>query len=269
MGQSKTSVRERLKAHQSKLKRGKHENSYLQKAFNKYGAQAFKFEILQLCSPEETDELERMYIEMFKATDRRYGYNIESGGNNVNKVTEEIRERKRGPRNPMYGKRHSKEFVEFIRRHNRGSSDKLTAEDVAIIKQSLLAGAKQKDLALKFGVTLATINKIKMGKNWGWILPELNDKLREMTKQEREYRNRMARKLYLSGMSVAKIAEMLNVDRKTVDRAITDIKQARDEERKRRNEQIRALFAQGYTRRELQAMFGLSSTHIQRITAAP
>src|SRR5258708_9942142 len=69
------------------LQRGdaKRRHTHFYSAVRKYGWE--NFEILQLSCGIQTqaalDNLERLWIWLFRATDRRYGYNILAGGNSV------------------------------------------------------------------------------------------------------------------------------------------------------------------------------------------
>ena len=69
-------VRPRLNHHRSYLRRGKHINEYLQRAFKKYGEEQFSFEVLMLCSAEERIQLEQSYMDSFRSAQEEFGYNI-------------------------------------------------------------------------------------------------------------------------------------------------------------------------------------------------
>ena len=47
-------IQRRWATHKRDLKNNKHENDHLQKAYNKYGEDAFKFEIIEECTKENT-----------------------------------------------------------------------------------------------------------------------------------------------------------------------------------------------------------------------
>lgn len=85
IGQSKD-IMERWRDHVRRLKKQKHDNHYLQNAWNKYGAEAFCFNILETCEPDfnTLNELEVKWINKKNALDDKYGYNIASGGGNAN-----------------------------------------------------------------------------------------------------------------------------------------------------------------------------------------
>lgn len=80
IGQSKN-IYTRWNTHKYKLNKGTSPNKYLQNAYNKYGKDNFEFSIICECKEEELNEKEKFYISFYKSTDRKYGYNLESGGN--------------------------------------------------------------------------------------------------------------------------------------------------------------------------------------------
>jgi group I intron endonuclease len=71
---------DRRNNHLFKLNKRTHRNCHLQNAFNKYGQELFRFEVVQLCELSELSELEVFYIAKYKSDDRRFGYNIAPGG---------------------------------------------------------------------------------------------------------------------------------------------------------------------------------------------
>ncbi len=80
--------------HKNKLKSGSHENSYLQNAWNKYGAENFLFEVLEIS--ERSDHLpilESYWISYLDCLNRQFGYNIESVSPNTfqKTISEETR----------------------------------------------------------------------------------------------------------------------------------------------------------------------------------
>lgn len=79
IGQSKN-INDRWYKHKNELNRGVHDNDYLQKSWNKYGEENFRFYILEYCDIDELDDKERYYIESHNTLNRDYGYNLKSGG---------------------------------------------------------------------------------------------------------------------------------------------------------------------------------------------
>jgi group I intron endonuclease len=86
IGQAKD-VGARIQTHKNLLKSNKHvykngDLTILQKAWNKYGEDNFKFEILEFCTAEELNDKETYWIAAYKCNRRKYGsgYNLNDGG---------------------------------------------------------------------------------------------------------------------------------------------------------------------------------------------
>lgn len=99
---------ERCKNHFNKLNINKHPNTYLQSSWNKYGKENFKFEMIFICSYQDLNHSEIFFINHFKTTDRKYGYNLRDGGL-VAPLSEETK-RKIGLK--FKGRKHSEEHRE-------------------------------------------------------------------------------------------------------------------------------------------------------------
>lgn len=90
IGQS-VNMKQRWSKHLSELKNGHHDNDYLQKSWNKYGEEGFKFYILEHCEKDFLDENETYYIDLYNTMNRDYGYNLKSGGQASNYVCDEVK----------------------------------------------------------------------------------------------------------------------------------------------------------------------------------
>lgn len=116
IGQS-INIYQRWKTHNSDLNNRKHHNDYLQRAWDKYGADNFIFYILECCNPSLLDDLEVKYIREFNSDNKFNGYNLNSGGSSGNQIPNEyVRNKMRnnhadvsGENNPNYGKHMSDE----------------------------------------------------------------------------------------------------------------------------------------------------------------
>lgn len=86
---SATNFCRRWSAHYSLLRRNKHENEYLQNAWNKYGENDFVFEILEYV--EDKKELlsrEQYWLDFTRCYDRKIGFNIDTiAGNSLGRKT--------------------------------------------------------------------------------------------------------------------------------------------------------------------------------------
>lgn len=73
-----SNIRQRLKGHISDLSLNKHPNDYLQKAWNKYGAEAFSSSVLEVCPKENLCLKEDYWVKVLKVCDKYFGYNIKN-----------------------------------------------------------------------------------------------------------------------------------------------------------------------------------------------
>lgn len=71
----------RWKKHIYSLRNGKHNNSHLQSAWNKYGETNFKFIVLEECLELELDANEQIWIDSLNSMSP-WGYNMRAGGRN-------------------------------------------------------------------------------------------------------------------------------------------------------------------------------------------
>lgn len=143
IGQS-VDMQSRWCKHKSELNRNSHDNDYLQKSWNKYGADNFKFYVVEFCDIDRLDELEVYYIDLYKTLDRNKGYNLISGGSFNKSYHPETRLKMSksqighivslesrikisrnhadcsGRNNGMYGKNHTEEAKKKISNANKG-----------------------------------------------------------------------------------------------------------------------------------------------------
>ena len=67
VGSAALSFKERWRAHRYRLRRGKHHNIHLQAAWDKHGEEAFGFEVVEECPPEECLVAEQRWIDSLRA----------------------------------------------------------------------------------------------------------------------------------------------------------------------------------------------------------
>ena len=72
---SSSNAKNRMKIHLNELRKGIHNNTHLQRAWNKYGEKAFKFNIILYCHKEDLLVYEQYYINLFRVALDKYGYN--------------------------------------------------------------------------------------------------------------------------------------------------------------------------------------------------
>ena len=108
IGQS-INIEKRLKQHLRDLRTSQHYNSHFQNAFNKYGENAFKANIISVCQIKQLDYYETWFISITGATNPKYGYNNEMGGNKNKIISKATRKKLSKNHSGMSGKKHSKE----------------------------------------------------------------------------------------------------------------------------------------------------------------
>lgn len=95
VGQTKN-VKYRSWRHFYLLQKQKHNNHYLQSAYNKHGRSAFTFKVLVENLPENYgDDVERGVIATLRTLDRQHGYNLSSGGRINFRISQESIEKQR------------------------------------------------------------------------------------------------------------------------------------------------------------------------------
>jgi len=75
VGSAAKSLAGRIRSHRYYLNQGTHRNKHLQRSWAKYGAGQFRFHILQKCPADDCILREQDWIDFYRASDRRYGYN--------------------------------------------------------------------------------------------------------------------------------------------------------------------------------------------------
>lgn len=92
IGQTKNK-RKRWDEHKYDLRRNQHHSVYMQRAFNKYGENSFKHEIIETCSSAKVDEKEIFWITFYDSTNKLKGFNLESGGNKLKQLAQETKDK--------------------------------------------------------------------------------------------------------------------------------------------------------------------------------
>lgn len=113
--------------HKSKLKRGKHYNLHLQRAWNQYGEQNFKYYVKKVfnnITSEQLSDIEQKYLEDAKLNKDQY-YNTVFGVRNytrkvekLNRTKEELNEMNRIRRNRHYYSHQEEEQKKSLQRYH-------------------------------------------------------------------------------------------------------------------------------------------------------
>ena len=124
---SSENIERRWGVHKSRLKGNYHINNHFQRAWDKYGEQAFKFEVLEYCSKESCIEREQYYLDTLKPFGK-IGYNIarfadasSKGMHHNKKIREKISKNHAdvsGQKNPSYGRKKSTSEINKISKNH-------------------------------------------------------------------------------------------------------------------------------------------------------
>lgn len=154
----------RWKNHINMLKRNAHTNIHLQNAWNKYGENSFEFSVIYEATEDDNlNSLEKYYIKLYNTNDENYGYNLTDGGEGY-KLSEEVKNK--------------------MSINGRGKNSNLTEEQVAEIKIMMANGIDRKTIAEKFSVSRKVLTNISTGKNFYYVLPELNEIIHNYKKRK-------------------------------------------------------------------------------------
>lgn len=186
----------RFEHHKQALRTNTHHNSHLQRAWNKYGEESFRFLILSTCPPEYCIKLEQWFINNLKPN-----YNIcKIAGSCKGRITTEqhrqnlskslknreitwgakISEANRNnlERNKKISESYHKMSEEQKVAYHAAKRDKqrlhpsvkLNVESVIQIKQLLKGNVRSCEIAKTFNISRNVISSIKLGKTWKDII---------------------------------------------------------------------------------------------------
>lgn len=131
----------------------------IDKARKKYpDFEQWYYEILEYCEPNELNDREQFYINLYDTF--KNGYNQTSGGGQNFEISDETRKKisdsHKGEKHPMYGKTHSNETKEKIRQANIGKTPWIKGK-------TLSDEHKEKIRQAHIGITFSDEHKEKIG----------------------------------------------------------------------------------------------------------
>lgn len=186
IGQS-THIEKRWKEHKKALETNSHYNSYLQRAWNKYGEKNFMFSVLEECSVEQLNEREQYWIDYYGGINSNENYNFREGGSrgafsdDVIRVMSENTKRLR-------------QDADWVARNSQAIRDSWTPERrqrMSVLKKGTKWTEKQRENRKKFddsrkGVSrdVSVKNKISNTLKGHSVSEETRQKLREAGKRQ-------------------------------------------------------------------------------------
>ena len=214
-------VEERWKGHKKHLKNNKHHNIYLQKSYNNYGEENFKFYILEEVVKEELNDREVYWIDKLNSFDG--GYNLTSGGDSDYEISKETRrkisEANKGKNHPFYGKTLNKEHRRKISKSHKG---KTLSEE---IRRKISKSTKGENHPF-YGKTHSEQSRRKMSeaKKGKTHSEETKRKMSEAKKGENNPKCKLPKEQYLeiyklyhnTDLTQKEVGDKFNVSRRTV-----------------------------------------------------
>ena len=184
IGQS-INIKDRIIRHRYQLNNNIHNNHKLQNAWNKYGKNAFRFEILIRCNKKSLKKLEKQEVQKIP---KNYRYNISQNYNNLYGINNpfygkkhkkgfkqrlsSIAKARTGDKNPNYGNRYS---VQTRIKAGHNKKTKLTKQQVKKIIN--IENMTHQEIADRYQVSRSVITRIKNGQRWGLITNIKGDQL--------------------------------------------------------------------------------------------
>ncbi|UKJ82891.1 GIY-YIG nuclease family protein [Priestia megaterium] len=223
IGQSK-SIKERKNEHLKKLRKRIHHNSYLQRAFDKYGEDLFQFTILTYCEENELNKEESYYISKFNSTDKNVGYNLTTGGDSFSFSDESLKKMSKTRRQLCQDK-------DYLIKMSFARST-IPIDTVKKIKEMLYKDYRVEYIAEVTSVSYNIVRHIKDIHSFSFVLPKYNYyiKHREEIYKKRRLKNFI--RMYRNGYSFVEMAEKFNVNQVTPYRIVMKHK-TEDDERQR------------------------------------
>lgn len=182
IGKSKN-IPMRFIRHRSLLNTGSHFNQHLQRSYDKYGKDAFVFEVLEYCDPQELPAAEQRWIdfhgpekifnEVKFVKDLTHDRNPFFGKTHTPETRNIMSQAKKGmylgPNNPNFGNRWNEDQKNMMR-GDKNCNAKLDEAKVLEIKRLISEGIFHKDIALQFGVSRTVVTRIGNGTRWSHVV---------------------------------------------------------------------------------------------------
>lgn len=187
---SSINIPSRWASHKSSLRRGKHRNTLLQNAWNKYGESAFRFDVLEeVADIAKLKQREQIWLDLCLSLVPFYNIKkqVHPDGIYTPDRIKALSERMKGNKYAS-GKHHTvsqqtreriaktlkgKKVVKSMPKGSDHALSKITEEDVLEIRDMHRNGMSPSKIALKFSmVSLSTIKSVVYNQRWRHIKPK-------------------------------------------------------------------------------------------------
>lgn len=172
---STTNFQKRYSKHLFELKNGIHSSLHLQQAYLKYGADNFRFDVIELIDKNTPDfeeillDTENQYIEKYKSNNKKFGYNLRISAFSNYGIKHSLSAKTRIKGNKL--SESTKEKMSLSRQGERHPSAKLKKQTVKEIKILLAKGVRNTNIAKFLNINKSAINDIKNDNKWQCVVP--------------------------------------------------------------------------------------------------
>lgn len=285
-----TNLKHRKNHHFNDLRKGEHYNRFLQRSFNKYGEDAFTFNVLEHCpSLEDTIERERYYIELLGTEYNDRGYNMAyaytqykhyDSNRRVNKSQRKpvIYERDETWSNNMSEKM-KQYYIDNPERLLEMSKRFLTIDEETIynIKQTLYDDLSLSidEVAELFNVSRNIVSHLSYLNSSKHINSKVNIFISNRDEIKNKRMNRIIMRMFREGKDYNIIANEFGVNRVTIHRRLDKHKTQHDERmreyamtrlRVREYSKVRTLFIMtDRNYKKTMRLLGVSKSHVEKV----
>lgn len=199
IGQSRD-IDNRWFQHKNSLKNNTHRNIHLQNAYNKYGENAFAYNIIEVILDEkELNSKEKIYIKHCQTNNIKYGYNLTEGGEGYS-INQEVKDK--------------------ISISKRGNCSSLSIEEVRKIKMALYCLMDRKEICNMFNINEKVLTQIAIGKSFVYVCEELNDSIHNLKQKLIDERNQNILQLFKDGNTIAEIVKIVGLSASVVEKCV-------------------------------------------------
>ena len=295
IGQS-INIDRRKSEHLRSVRKGTHYNDYLQKAYIKYGEESFSFEVIELCDKRELNDRERFWINKYRSTDKRKGYNLQTGGDrrelseySRNKMSKTRKERIRKGLIKPVGKKWTdetrKKVLASLAKYygNKESRIKLskatskidyeTVTKIKVVLKDDLEIAPE-DIAKRYGVSVNSVNHIINMASHDYVLSEYNYVIKNRKVILEKRKNKTVIRMYRDGCSYQEIGTVVGLHHRNVIRRVNAIKTIHDDRcrlnvikraARKKTSLVRTLHSMGYNDIQSSRLLNASRSYIWNI----
>lgn len=193
---SSINLSKRKASHFSHLRKNNHNSSHLQKAFNKYGEDNFRFIILEeLLDIELLLVREQYYIDSHDSTSPKKGYNIRRiAESNVGlKHTEGTKRRMSQNNVGMKGKKHSEETKKKMSQSRKGENNAMYGKKRNVWNKGVSMTDEQKEKLRQIALNRTDEQNKKLGRNMQGANNPMYGKKRDPEVQRKAWETRRSR----------------------------------------------------------------------------